>query len=107
MEFQPKDPIFDKIAELGQEFGSTTGRKRQCNWLDLDSLIRSIRVNGVNKLIVNKCDILEKLGVFRLYHKGETKEFSSLTEMKEYMTSVISKDTDGVDIVFSATPLSM
>jgi adenylosuccinate synthase len=106
MQFQPKDPVFDKIAELGQEFGSTTGRKRQCNWLNLDSLIRSIRVNGVNKLIINKCDILEKLGVFKLIHKGETKEFGSLDDMKVYITMVINEDT-ALEIVFSSTPLGM
>jgi len=46
----------NELGKIGEEFGATTGRKRQCNWMNLNTLIKSIRVNGVNKLIINKCD---------------------------------------------------
>ena len=36
--FQPKGEIFDKIQEVGEEYGATTGRKRQVNWMDLNFL---------------------------------------------------------------------
>lgn len=59
--FQPDHPIFDKIGDLGQEYGSTTGRRRQCNWLDMDRLIKAARINSVTHLIVSKLDILREL----------------------------------------------
>jgi len=61
MKFQPLDPIFDKLGDLGQEFGATTGRRRQCNWLNLDRLVKAMQVNCVTHLIVSKMDILREL----------------------------------------------
>jgi adenylosuccinate synthase len=70
--FQPEDPIFNKIQEMGAEFGATTGRSRQCNWIDIDQITQAINMNGVNRLVVNKMDVLRKVGVWgttkRLIH---------------------------------------
>ncbi len=52
------DPILEQIQEVGAEFGSTTGRKRQCNYIDLDSLAEAAFVNQVTHVVVNKCDVL-------------------------------------------------
>lgn len=61
-QFQDKDePAFEDLAILGNEFGSTTGRKRQCNWLDLQKLNKAIDINSCTHLILSKCDILRKL----------------------------------------------
>ena len=48
----------EKIAEIGNEFGSTTGRARRCGWIDLVSLKYSININGVTKLMMMKGDVL-------------------------------------------------
>lgn len=53
------DPILDKIQEIGNEFGSTTGRKRQCNYLDLSRLRTAAFLNQITHLVINKCDVLE------------------------------------------------
>ena len=47
------------IANLGSEFGVTTGRRRKVNWLNLSLLIDSVNLAGVDTLVINKCDILE------------------------------------------------
>lgn len=83
--FQGFDIDLEGLGELGEEVGSTTGRKRQCNWLNLDRLIRAIDINGVNVLIINKCDIIKKLGKFKLYHNTELVKFDTFEEMKEYI----------------------
>ena len=49
----------DKIGELGHEFGSVTGRKRRCGWIDLVALKYAIMINGVTKLIMMKSDVLD------------------------------------------------
>tara|TARA_B100000886_G_scaffold126296_1_gene85138 strand:- start:8234 stop:9520 length:1287 start_codon:yes stop_codon:yes gene_type:complete len=48
----------EKIAKIGNEFGSTTGRARRCGWIDLVSLKYSININGVTKLMMMKGDVL-------------------------------------------------
>ena len=47
-----------KMAKVGNEFGSTTGRARRCGWIDLVSLKYSVKINGVNKLMMMKGDVL-------------------------------------------------
>jgi len=60
-EFQPPEDIFDRIQEVGQEFGATTGRVRQCNWLNVREIQQAIVMNGVNRLVVNKMDVLREV----------------------------------------------
>jgi adenylosuccinate synthase len=46
------------MAEVGNEFGSTTGRARRCGWIDLVALKYCIHINGVTQLIMMKGDVL-------------------------------------------------
>lgn len=81
------DPALNRIIELGGEYGSTTGRKRLVNWLNLDFLKQSIKVSGCTELIINKCDVLKTLGLFKVYSGGCLQEFKSFSEMQAFITS--------------------
>lgn len=94
--FEPLDPIFDKIRELGNEFGATTGRPRQCNWMNLDNLIKSIRINGVTDLVIRKVDILSEIKIFRLIHNGQLISFKTDKEIKNYIVENIPEDVKQV-----------
>ena len=48
----------DLMASIGNEFGSVTGRKRRCGWLDLVALKYAIQINGVTQLMMMKGDVL-------------------------------------------------
>lgn len=48
----------NKLSISGNEFGSTTGRKRRCGWLDLPALKYAAMLNGVTKLLMMKVDVL-------------------------------------------------
>jgi len=48
-----------KIADRGNEFGSTTGRPRRCGWFDAAAMKRSIQINGFSGLGVTKLDVLD------------------------------------------------
>lgn len=48
----------DVMASVGNEFGSVTGRKRRCGWLDLVALKYAIQINGVTQLMMMKGDVL-------------------------------------------------
>ncbi len=54
--------LFDKdgedMCQIGREFGSTTGRRRRCGWLDMVALKYSVMINGVTELIMMKADVL-------------------------------------------------
>jgi adenylosuccinate synthase len=66
----------DIMAKVGNEFGSVTGRKRRCGWLDLVALKYAIQINGVTQLMMMKGDVLsgfKTLKVCTAYkYKGET-----------------------------------
>jgi adenylosuccinate synthase len=53
------DDTGETICRVGKEFGSVTGRKRRCGWIDLVALKYSIMINGVTKLIMMKSDVLD------------------------------------------------
>lgn len=48
----------DIMAKVGNEFGSVTGRKRRCGWLDLVALKYAAQINGVTQLMMMKGDVL-------------------------------------------------
>lgn len=98
--------LFDKygesLREMGNEFGSTTGRPRRCGWLDLPALKYSIMLNGVTELMMMKSDVMnqfESIMVATKYsYKGsETTEipFDSLdTELKPVYTDIKGWEQD-------------
>ncbi|MEE9386703.1 MAG: adenylosuccinate synthase [Nannocystaceae bacterium] len=51
----------DKVRRAGAEYGATTGRPRDCGWLDLVALKFAARVNGLTGLCVTKLDVLAAL----------------------------------------------
>ena len=53
-------PDHDRVRDLGQEFGTVTGRERRCGWLDLVALRFSVRVNGITSLALTKIDVLSE-----------------------------------------------
>jgi adenylosuccinate synthase len=105
-DFQPKDiPELDMIADAGHEYGTTTGRRRQCNYLNLDELITAVRINSGNMVIINKCDVLDSQGIYKLYHKNSLNEFENMDEMKKYITNVLNGiEGYNVNIIYSSSP---
>ena len=54
------------LQDVGQEFGSTTGRPRRCGWFDGLVARHSMRVNGFTEVIVSKLDVLDDLDELRI-----------------------------------------
>ncbi|MEA3341683.1 MAG: adenylosuccinate synthase [Chloroflexota bacterium] len=55
------DETGERIREVGNEYGTTTGRPRRCGWLDLVILRYSTRINGLDELALIKLDVLSGL----------------------------------------------
>ncbi|MFC3338585.1 adenylosuccinate synthase [Paracandidimonas soli] len=57
-----------RLATVGKEFGSVTGRPRRCGWFDGAAMKRSVMINGISGLCITKLDVLDgveqlKIGV--------------------------------------------
>lgn len=104
MIFQPEEhnDELNKIAELGKEFGSTTGRRRQCNFLNLDNLIESLILNNCNNCIINKTDIINEVKIFKLYYNKNLITFENFDLMKDFILDKLSFLED--KIIFSGNP---
>jgi adenylosuccinate synthase len=49
----------DKMAEIGHEYGTTTGRKRRCGWFDAVAAKHASRLNGCDQIALMKLDVLD------------------------------------------------
>ena len=56
----------EQLCTLGHEFGSVTGRRRRCGWLDLVALRYTIMLSGVTRLIMMKSDVLDTFDTIRV-----------------------------------------
>ena len=100
-----EDEELAKIGEIGKEYGTTTGRRRTVNYLNLDKLIKAINMSGTTKLIVSKVDILEKVNIFRFYYENTLYNFKNIDDMKEELTQLIKVNCVRIrEIVFSSNP---
>jgi adenylosuccinate synthase len=98
-----QDDELNKLIDLGKEYGTTTNRKRITNWLNLAKLKEAIIISGTTKLIINKCDILEQLNIFKLKTDNENSgpnfiKFNDFANMKQY---ILNELKEYCDVVFS------
>lgn len=73
------DGIGERIREQGNEYGTTTGRPRRVGWLDLFNIKYSIKLNGVDYIIITLLDALEGINPLKICthyeYKGTTLEY--------------------------------
>ena len=65
------DEYGEKIAEIGNVFGATTGRPRRCGWLDLVALKYSAKLNNLTSLCVTKLDVLDSFSEIKVCDEYE------------------------------------
>ena len=88
------DSLFDNeelslIGEVGEEYGVTTGRRRKVNWLNLDKLVKAVKITGTTNIVISKCDILDKVSSYKLINNGSIRQFSSLEDMKLFINKTL------------------
>ena len=57
------------LGKVGNEFGTVTGRKRRCGWLDVVMLKQAIIKSGVNSLVLTKLDVLDQFHEIKICTK--------------------------------------
>lgn len=70
---EEKGKIGKHLAEIGVEYGTTTGRRRRCGWLDTVLLKYAIRLNSINSLAMTKLDVLTGLEKIKICYGYEFK----------------------------------
>ena len=53
------DATGERLGQRGHEFGTVTGRKRRCGWLDAVLLRQSVAVGGITGIALTKIDVLD------------------------------------------------
>jgi adenylosuccinate synthase len=101
--FHGSGRVFDLIQLVGNEFGATTGRPRQCNWLDVRMLDEAIKINGVTDLIINKVDILREVGKWNL-RSGTADSIHIQLGNEAAWTQYITKYLKDIKVTFSDSP---
>ena len=59
------DETGERMVTAGGEFGTVTGRRRRCGWLDLVALRYARRVNSLTGLFLTKLDVLSGISPLR------------------------------------------
>src|SRR3954462_701887 len=60
------DEYGEHLSRVGHEFGSVTGRRRRCGWVDSVALRRAIVHSSVSSLCITKLDVLDGLDTIRV-----------------------------------------
>jgi adenylosuccinate synthase len=60
------NPTGEAMVEIGGEFGTVTGRRRRCGWLDGVALRYAVRINGITELALTKLDVLSHFDTLRI-----------------------------------------
>lgn len=97
------DNRLNKIRELGQEYGATTGRPRQCNWLNLNAIKKAADINQITHLIVNKIDVLDTLGEYAILDEHSVEEMNREDFVYKIKSSFPEMEEQG-NITFSTNP---
>ncbi|MDR1245246.1 MAG: adenylosuccinate synthase [Endomicrobium sp.] len=87
------DKMGDFLREKGGEYGATTGRPRRCGWFDAVVVRHSIRISGINHLILTKLDCMEGIDTIKVCvaykYKGKIyKEFPASRTVQKYANPV-------------------
>ena len=99
------DPELKLIGSTGNEYGTTTGRLRTVNWLNLDKLISAINITGTTVVFISKIDILQQLNLYKLFYLKNMMEFNTIQTMTDFVSNRLQSSCPLLThVVFSDNP---
>jgi adenylosuccinate synthase len=72
------DDIGERLARVGHEFGSTTGRARRCGWFDAAILRRAVELNSISGICLTKLDVLDGIDTVKICVGYDSKVVGSM-----------------------------
>ncbi len=64
----------ERLGTIGREFGTVTGRKRRCGWLDAVLVRQAVKTGGIDGIALTKLDVLDglkELKICKAYKLGD------------------------------------
>jgi adenylosuccinate synthase len=86
------DEVGELMVQRGREFGTTTGRRRRCGWMDLVALRYAVRLNRMDALAITKLDVLSGIGPLRVAVRYRSREGAVLDSFP-YHQSILHSAT--------------
>ncbi len=56
----------ENLTQKGNEFGTTTGRKRRCGWFDAELIRFAAKINGFSEIALTKLDVLDSFKLIKI-----------------------------------------
>ena len=108
---EQSNKIGDYLIEKGAEFGTVTGRRRRCGWLDLVSLKYSARINSLSELFITKLDVLTGLEEINVcvgykFNEQELTDYPLIDNVLEESTPIYKKFKGWGEDISSVTEFS-
>ena len=82
------DIFGEKIQQIGDEFGTTTGRKRRCGWFDAIAAKYSTLLNGLTDIALTKLDVFDSFEEIKICVGYEDRRDGRIYEYYPSMTSL-------------------
>ena len=93
------------IADVGQEYGATTGRLRKVNYLSEETLYKSIKVNHPTHVVLNKLDILRHVGDWKIVNAlGMNVDLEGEGAFCAEIKSFVHDIDPAIKVIFSSSP---
>lgn len=82
------DEIGTHIGDAGHEYGTTTGRRRRCGWLDIPVVKFGAWLNGYSSINLTKLDVLSDLDEIKIGVGYNGMKMGSMPDTLEGLASV-------------------
>ena len=76
------DNIGEEICKKGNEYGSTTGRKRRCGWIDLDEINYNSMICGVDEFVLTKSDVISGFDEVKIQYNKKLETLKGWSDIK-------------------------
>ncbi len=95
------------LKEIERIESDNSNKCVRCNWLNLDNLIRALKINNINILIFTRCDILINIHVYKLYHKNKLIDFKSWKDFCKYLRGELNDLCNLNEINYSCSKINL
>ncbi|MFY9264437.1 MAG: adenylosuccinate synthase [Solirubrobacterales bacterium] len=92
------DDVAERIRDVGQEYGTTTGRPRRIGWMDLVALRYAARINGLTGLCITKLDVLSGLDSLRVSVRYRSADGAVFENFPYHQSVLHHAEADYVDL---------
>ena len=96
---EQENEIGEELGKKGHEFGTNTGRKRRCGWIDAVMVRHAIEVGGIDGIALTKLDVLDGFETIKICTSyelnGERIDHLPIASEDQFKVVPIYEDVNG------------